>query len=60
AEIERQKQEEASRQADTLHRSAVNNQAMQDLITAGIPEKYAKTCVIAIAEGSVTNINITY
>ncbi|CDH06847.1 conserved hypothetical protein [Xenorhabdus bovienii str. oregonense] len=60
AEIERQKQEESNRQADTLHRSAVNNQAMQDLITAGIPEKYAKTCVIAIAKGSVTNIKITY
>ncbi|MDE1493070.1 cell envelope biogenesis protein TolA [Xenorhabdus bovienii] len=60
AEIERQKQKEANRQADTLHRSAVNNQAMQDLITAGIPEECAKACVIAIAKGSVTNIKITY
>ncbi|CDH25149.1 hypothetical protein [Xenorhabdus bovienii] len=60
AEIERQKQEAANRQADTLHRSAVNNQAMQDLIIAGIPEECAKACVIAIAKGSVTNIKITY
>ncbi|MDE9552621.1 hypothetical protein [Xenorhabdus bovienii] len=60
AEIEHQKQEEANRQADILHRSAVNNQAMQDLITAGIPEEYAQACVIAIANRSVTNIKITY
>ncbi|WP_416778291.1 cell envelope biogenesis protein TolA [Xenorhabdus budapestensis] len=61
-EAERRKSEEAekARQADKLHRAAVNNQAIQDLITAGIPEEYAKACVIAIAKGSVTNIKITY
>ncbi|WP_340611108.1 cell envelope biogenesis protein TolA [Xenorhabdus bharatensis] len=60
AEIERQKQEELNRQADKSHRAAINNQAIQDLITAGIPEEHAKACVIAIAQGSVKNIKITY
>ncbi|WP_340619301.1 cell envelope biogenesis protein TolA [Xenorhabdus siamensis] len=60
ADIERQKQEELNRQADKSHRKAINNQAMQDLIAAGIPEEYAKACVVAIAQGSVQNVKITY
>lgn len=60
AEIERQKQEELKRQADTAHRAKVNNQAMQDLIAAGIPEDCAKACIIAIAKGSVSSVKINY
>ncbi len=60
AEIERQKQEELKRQADTVHRAKVNNQAMQDLISAGIPEDCAKACIIAIAKGSVSSVKINY
>ncbi|HDT0711976.1 TPA: cell envelope biogenesis protein TolA [Morganella morganii subsp. morganii] len=60
AEIERQKQEELKRQADTVHRAKVNNQAMQDLIAAGIPEDCAKACIIAIAKGSVSSVKINY
>lgn len=60
AEIERQKQEELKRQADTVHRDKVNNQAMQDLIAAGIPEDCAKACIIAIAKGSVSSVKINY
>lgn len=60
AEIERQKQEELKRQADTAHRAKVNNQAMQDLIAAGIPEDCAKACIVAIAKGSVSSVKINY
>ncbi|MGJ7182682.1 cell envelope biogenesis protein TolA [Morganella morganii] len=60
AEIERQKQEELKRQADTVHRAKVNNQAMQDLIAAGIPEDCAKACIIAIAKGAVSSVKINY
>lgn len=60
AEVERQKQEELKRQADTAHRAKVNNQAMQDLIAAGIPEGCAKACIIAIAKGSVSSVKINY
>lgn len=60
AEIERQKQEELKRQADTEHRAKVNNQAMQDLIAAGIPGDCAKACIIAIAKGSVSSVKINY
>lgn len=60
AEIELQKQEELKRQADTVHRAKVNNQAIQDLIAAGIPEDCAKACIIAIAKGSVSSVKINY
>ncbi|GAA0334785.1 hypothetical protein L9H26_04065 [Morganella psychrotolerans] len=60
AEVERQKQEELKRQADTDHRAKVNNQAMQDLIAAGIPEECAKACIIAIAKGTVSSVKISY
>ncbi|EOU4995748.1 cell envelope biogenesis protein TolA [Morganella morganii] len=60
AEVERQKQEELKRQADTAHRAKVNNQAMQDLIAAGIPEGCAKACIVAIAKGSVSSVKINY
>ncbi|HHR6096688.1 TPA: cell envelope biogenesis protein TolA [Providencia alcalifaciens] len=60
AEEERKRQEEAKRQADKEHRKAVNNQAMQDLIDAGIPEECAKNCIIAIAKNLVSNVKIHY
>lgn len=60
AEAERKRQEEAKRQADKEHQKAINNQAMQDLIDAGIPEDCAKNCVIAIAKNLVSNVKIHY
>lgn len=60
AEEERKRQEEAKRQADKEHQRAINNQAMQDLIDAGIPEECAKNCIIAIAKNLVSNVKIHY
>ncbi|QKJ47969.1 cell envelope biogenesis protein TolA [Proteus vulgaris] len=60
AEVERKRQEEAKRQADKEHQKAINNQAMQDLIDAGIPEECAKNCIIAIAKNLVSNVKIHY
>lgn len=60
AEVERKRQEEAKRQADNEHQKAINNQAMQDLIDAGIPEECAKNCIIAIAKNLVSNVKIHY
>lgn len=60
AEGERKRQEEAKRQADKEHQKTINNQAMQDLIDAGIPEECAKNCIIAIAKNLVSNVKIHY
>lgn len=60
AEEERKRQEDAKRQADKEHQKAINNQAMQDLIDAGIPEDCAKNCIIAIAKNLVSNVKIHY
>lgn len=60
AEEERKRQEDAKRQADKEHQKAINNQAMQDLIDAGIPEECAKNCIIAIAKNLVSNVKIHY
>ncbi|HEK1899037.1 TPA: hypothetical protein SMR82_003885, partial [Proteus mirabilis] len=50
----------AKRQADKEHQKAINNQAMQDLIDAGISEGCAKNCIIAIAKNLVSNVKIHY
>lgn len=60
AEEERKHQEDAKRQADKKHQKEINNQAMQDLIDAGIPEECAKSCIIAIAKNLVSNVKIHY
>ncbi len=48
------------RQANKKHQKEINNQAMQDLIDAGIPEECAKSCIIAIAKNLVSNVKIHY
>ncbi|MEQ5315712.1 cell envelope biogenesis protein TolA [Providencia vermicola] len=60
AEEECKRQEDARRQADKKHQKEINNQAMQDLIDAGIPEECAKSCIIAIAKNLVSNVKIHY
>ncbi|WP_272688519.1 MULTISPECIES: cell envelope biogenesis protein TolA [Providencia] len=60
AEEERKRQEDAKRQADKKHQKEINNQAMQDLIDAGIPEECAESCIIAIAKNLVSNVKIHY
>ncbi|MEG7663793.1 hypothetical protein U0D24_15605 [Hafnia paralvei] len=60
AEEKRIKDEEARRAADKEHRKIVNNKALQDLISAGVPEECAKLCITAIAKGNITAISINY
>ena len=60
AEEKRVADEAAKRAADVEHRKAVNNQALADLVAAGVPEDCAKKCITAIAKGEVSAIRITY
>lgn len=60
ADEKRIKDEEARRAADKEHRKIVNNKALQDLISAGVPEECAKLCITAIAKGNITAISINY
>lgn len=60
AEEKRIADEAAKRAADVEHRKAVNNQALADLVAAGVPEDCAKKCITAIAKGEVSAIRITY
>ena len=60
AEIKRIADEEASRAADVEHRRTINAAAVQALIEQGIPDDWAKACVIAIARGKVPATSIKY
>ncbi|EHF0465847.1 hypothetical protein IEN06_002926 [Salmonella enterica subsp. enterica serovar Javiana] len=52
--------EKAARAADVEHRRAINASAVQALIEHGIPEDWAKACVVAIARGKVPATTINY
>lgn len=52
--------EAAARAADVEHRRAINASAVQALIEQGIPEDWAKACVVAIARGKVPATTINY
>ncbi|EIA3205856.1 hypothetical protein K7D44_004044 [Salmonella enterica] len=60
AEEKRIADEAAARAADVEHRRAINASAVQDLIEQGIPEDWAKACVVAIARGKVPATTINY
>lgn len=60
AEENRIAAEDAARAADVEHRRAINASAVQALIDQGIPEDWAKACVIAIARGKVPSTSIKY
>lgn len=60
AELKRIADEEARRAADVEHRRAINAAAVQSLIDQGIPEDWAKACVVAIANGKVPATTIKY
>ncbi|EAR1634036.1 hypothetical protein ACKKKJ_002104 [Salmonella enterica subsp. enterica serovar Minnesota] len=60
AEEKRIADEAASRAADVEHRRAINAAAVQALIDQGIPEDWAKACVVAIARGKVPATTINY
>lgn len=60
AEEKRIADEAAARAANVEHKRTINQQAVADLVAAGIPEECAVQCVKAIAKGQVSAIAITY
>ncbi|MDA5496909.1 hypothetical protein [Yersinia aleksiciae] len=60
AEEKRIADESAARAANVEHKRTINQQAVADLVSAGIPEECAVQCVKAIAKGQVSAIAITY
>ncbi|HHJ4500605.1 TPA: hypothetical protein ACQJXC_001949 [Raoultella ornithinolytica] len=60
AEQKRIAEEEARRAADVEHRRSINATAVQALIDQGIPEYWAKSCVVTIARGKVPATTIKY
>ncbi|WP_446905458.1 hypothetical protein [Citrobacter portucalensis] len=60
AEEKRIADEAAARAADVEHRRAINAAAVQALIEQGIPDDWAKACVVAIARGKVPATTINY
>ncbi|HDQ4770674.1 TPA: hypothetical protein P9I14_002603, partial [Yersinia enterocolitica] len=60
AEEKRIADEAAARAANVEHKRTINQQAVADLVAAGIPEECAVKCVKAIAKGQVSAIAITY
>ena len=59
-EEKRKTEEDERRSADVEHRRAINAAAVQALIDQGIPEDWAKACVVAIARGKVPATTINY
>lgn len=60
AEEKRVADEAAKRAADVEHRRGINAAAVQSLIDQGIPDDWAKACVVAIARGKVPATTINY
>lgn len=60
AEEKRIADEAAARAANVEHKRAINQQAVADLVAAGVPEECAVQCVKAIAKGQVSAIAINY
>jgi hypothetical protein len=52
--------ERASRAKDKAHRAAINNEAMADLVAAGLDDKTARAAVTAIARNAVRHCRIEY
>lgn len=60
AEEKRIADEAAKRAEDVEHRRGINAAAVQSLIDQGIPDDWAKACVVAIARGKVPATTINY
>ncbi|EOD2761868.1 hypothetical protein ACJQQ3_003428 [Salmonella enterica] len=60
AEEKRIADEAAARAADVEHRRSINAAAVQALIDQGIPDDWAKACVVAIARGKIPATTINY
>lgn len=52
--------EQRRREADVAHRGAINQEALADLIKAGLTEEQAKLAITAIAKANVRHITINY
>ena len=52
--------EAEKRAANIEHKRKINNSAVKDLVAAGVSEECARLCIKAIAQGLVTNVNISY
>ncbi len=52
--------EQASREADTKHKSAVNRAALAAMTENGISEECAKQCIKLIAQGKIPAVSIAY
>lgn len=60
-EAKRREEEEArKREADKKHRAAINNAALDALVSVGATKALAKSIVEAIAKGQVPNVRINY
>jgi colicin import membrane protein len=60
AEEEHQRQEEAKRAANLGHRRKINNEAVADLMAAGVSRTAAIEAVKAIALGNIRHVSIGY
>ncbi|ROU17817.1 hypothetical protein EB837_03070 [Kluyvera ascorbata] len=60
AEEKRIAEEAEKRAADVEHRRAINAAAVKSLIDLGIPDDWARACVVAIARGKVPATTINY
>lgn len=65
ARQEQQKQaelaEKAAREADQSHKKSINNAALESLmIKCALSDDQAKSVVIAVAKGEISNVTITY
>lgn len=56
-EIERQRKE---REANLEHKKLVNNEALIDLVKAGLNEDQARVAIIAIAKKEISHVTINY
>ena len=52
--------EAKKREADKAHRAKINNAAKESLILCGCDDELAKKIVVAIANGVIPNVKITY
>lgn len=50
----------ARREANTKHKAKINNAALNALVDLGISKEHAKSAVVAIAEGKVPAVKISY
>lgn len=48
------------RERNKAHRTKINREAKNGLVSAGIPADMAEQCIVAIAKGLVPNVKLEY